>query len=157
MRVLNELKYFIASSEFKNLLEEDNFKQIYFSANQKLKHSSVGTLTDMFYKFDINPLEYMNEVPDYYNYNRKMEFFDIPNGIKIIRQQAFDGCEKLQKVTIPGSVCTIEQWAFWDCGGLQDINYNGTIGQWHQIKRVGKWNYNTGEYTIHCSDGDIKK
>lgn len=40
---------------------------------------------------------------------------------------------------------------------LTDIYYEGTIADWKAIKKADEWDYNTGNYTIHCTDGEIKK
>ena len=37
------------------------------------------------------------------------------------------------------------------------ITYTGTQAQWNAISKGSNWNYNTGSYTIHCTDGDIAK
>jgi hypothetical protein len=29
--------------------------------------------------------------------------------------------------------------------------------QWNAISKGGSWNRNTGNYTVHCTDGDIGK
>ena len=79
----------------------------------------------------------------------------ILDGVTTIGQNAFYNCESLQSVTIPKSVTSIEYSAFAYCSGLTTINYKGTKAQWNAIEKKGQWNYRTGNYTIHCTDGDI--
>lgn len=45
----------------------------------------------------------------------------IPNGVEIIEQYAFNGCESASSATIPSSVTTIGVKAFDDCSKLKDI------------------------------------
>ena len=60
-------------------------------------------------------------------------------------------------VTIGGSVTYIGENAFAYCSRLTSITFNGTIAQWNAISKYNQWNYGTGNYTIHCTDGDIPK
>lgn len=81
----------------------------------------------------------------------------IPESVKFIGQVAFDGCSSLTSIIIPDSVTSIGDGAFNDCSSLKSITFNGTKAQWNAISKDNYWNYNTGNYTIHCTDGDIAK
>lgn len=93
----------------------------------------------------------------------------IPQGVSAIGVDSFGYCYNLTSVTIPESVNYILHAAFWDCHSLKDIYYNGTTQQWNAIvKEVGEysntttktdasWNAYTGNYTVHCYDGQIEK
>ena len=63
----------------------------------------------------------------------------------------------LQKITIPVSMTVVQPYAFDECADLTDIYYEGTMEQWNRITFGEHWNDETGNYTIHCSDGDITK
>ena len=54
-------------------------------------------------------------------------------------------------------VTSIEREAFWGCESLTSITYKGTKAQWNQIEKGIRWDEDTGNYTIHCTDGDIEK
>lgn len=45
----------------------------------------------------------------------------IPNGVEIVSQEAFSGCEKLTDVILPDSLKSIEFWAFNFCNGLTSL------------------------------------
>ena len=81
----------------------------------------------------------------------------IPDSVTSIGYTAFYNCSGLTSVTIPDSVTSIGDFAFYDCTGLTSITFNGTIKQWKAIRKGGNWNYNTGNYVVHCTDGDISK
>ena len=81
----------------------------------------------------------------------------IPDSVTLIGGSAFAGCERLTSVTIGNSVTSISSFAFQGCSNLTSITFNGTKAQWNAITKGPDWNYATGNYTIHCTDGDIPK
>ncbi len=81
----------------------------------------------------------------------------IPDSVTSIDMSTFSGCTALTSITIPNSVTRIGYGAFYGCAGLTNITFNGTIAQWNAISKGTNWNSGTGNYTIHCTDGDISK
>lgn len=91
----------------------------------------------------------------------------LSDKIKTIGIHAFGDCYNLKSITIPISVTNILHGAFWNDYNLKDIFYEGTIEQWHAINKENgtyantnedaSWDAYTGNYTVHCSDGDITK
>ena len=83
----------------------------------------------------------------------------IPDQVTTLQDGVFHGCTSLTQVTIPASVTSIEDWAFCNCSALTDIYYLGTTAQWNAIKKADgmftSWNQNAGNFTVHCTDGDI--
>lgn len=90
-----------------------------------------------------------------------LENVTIPNGVRIIGNSAFKGCESIESVTIPGTttggVTSIGNEAFYGCSGLTKIIYASTKAKWRAISKGTDWDYNTGNYTIYCTDGNIPK
>ena len=81
----------------------------------------------------------------------------IPDSVTSIPAYAFYDCSGLTSITIPDSVTSIGSEAFEYCSGLTSITYNGTKAQWNAIDKDYGWNYYTGNYVVHCTDGDISK
>ena len=83
--------------------------------------------------------------------------FTIPESVTSIAWSAFFGCESLTSIEMGESVTSIGMEAFVSCTSLISINFDGTVTQWNAIAKDTAWNYNTGSYTIYCSDGEIAK
>ena len=81
----------------------------------------------------------------------------IGDGVTSIGNYAFCKCTLLTNITIPDSVTWIGACAFSLCDSLTSISFDGTVEQWNAIKKGDDWNYNTGNYTIYCTDGKIAK
>lgn len=72
-----------------------------------------------------------------------------------IGKHAFYGCTNLHTVYIYQA--NIGEYAFANCTSLTDIHYNGTKAEWNAGTFGRGWNENTGNYTVHCTDGNINK
>ena len=70
---------------------------------------------------------------------------------------AFCGNENITSIKIPSSVYKIRSAAFAECKNLTDITFDGTKDEWNAVSKDEKWDYGTGNYTVHCTDGDIEK
>ncbi|MCM1440967.1 MAG: leucine-rich repeat domain-containing protein [Roseburia sp.] len=83
--------------------------------------------------------------------------YQIKQGTLTIGGSAFYGCKSLTSITIPDSITTIDDYAFCNCSELTEIHFNGTKAQWNSITKISTWNSNTGNYTVYCTGGEIKK
>ena len=95
------------------------------------------------------------EIPSNAFFYSDLEMIDIPNGITVIGDDAFNGCYKLNSVVIPESITDIETRAFKNCKKLESITYKGTIEQFALIAKGT--DYKTGVASIcvvHCTNGD---
>lgn len=82
---------------------------------------------------------------------------ELPDDITTIESFAFVGDVNLESIQIPNSVTSIGDEVFFYCENLTDIIFNGTKIQWNAIKKGDNWDKGTGNYTVHCTDGDITK
>ena len=85
-----------------------------------------------------------------------LETIAIPEGVTYVGT-AFYGCESLVSISLPESLTSMDGEAFAYCTNLSTINYNGTKALWNLMSRGADWDSNTGNYIIHCTDGDIAK
>lgn len=69
----------------------------------------------------------------------------------------FSGCTNFSSVTIGANVKSIGEYAFLACSLLTSIEYKDKKKQWNGITKGDNWYLNTGNFTIHCSDGDLCK
>jgi len=98
-----------------------------------------------------------------------LQEFSINDGVQIIGYGFLNECTSLKSLTIPASVTHIPVNMCRQCVNLKDIYYGGTVEQWTKVIQnyvVGKyrqpetsyeWHNESGEFTIHCTDGDIEK
>lgn len=81
----------------------------------------------------------------------------IPDGVTSICDYAFHYCDRLASIVIPDSVTSIGYSAFHGSYRLTSITFEGTKAQWNAISKGDFWNRDTGNYTVHCTDGNIAK
>ncbi len=66
-------------------------------------------------------------------------------------------CPNLEKMTITSNIMAFYKNAFEGCEKLTEIHFQGTVEQWNAIAKGEDWDKNTGDYTVYCTDGEIKK
>jgi len=79
----------------------------------------------------------------------------ISDSVTSIGDYAFSSSSSLTSVTIPDSVTSIGDFAFYSCNSLTSITYDGSKEQWHAIEKNSSWKRDTGNFTVHCTDGDL--
>ena len=106
-----------------SLLNDNNFLELYkIIRNSELGEYGVSALTDVLTQAKIDPLIYMDEIPDKcFEYCDDLISIDIPNNVKSIKSSAFADCHNLTNITIPNSVTSIDYMAFYNCWKLTSI------------------------------------
>ena len=120
MEIDEKLRKYITENE--ELINTNNFKDLYrgvVSAGVKLAH--LHELTEILYLAGIDPLQYLEKVPEVFLLNSTQSSVDIPDNIKIIGDFAFMAAKYLKKVHIGNSVTAIGDGAFKECGSLPEI------------------------------------
>mgnify|MGYP003296919730 CR=1 FL=1 len=81
----------------------------------------------------------------------------IPEGVAVIEDETFAFCSALTSLTLPKTVEKIGYSVISNCEVLRDIYFEGTAAEWFAIEKDEQWDAFTANYTVHCSDEDIKK
>lgn len=112
------------------LLNAYDFKKLYDVASKSLMNMQmyISNLTYLLMAAGINPLKYMDEIPNNYlvHINDLMSI-DIPYNIKNIGKHAFRDCKNLETVVISNGVTSIGNHAFSGCSGLTSITIPDSV------------------------------
>ena len=79
----------------------------------------------------------------------------LPKELSVISNYSFFGCTSLRTVTLRGGVGQIKDFAFMSCSALADICFPGGTEEWNGLSKGKDWDTDTGDYTVHCTDGDV--
>lgn len=88
---------------------------------------------------------------------KNIESIEIGANITTINSETFYNCSKLKQVKFGAHIVEIQSWAFAKCSELQDIYFEGSIEQWKTLLENSEtdWDEMAGNYTIHCTNGNI--
>ena len=76
-----------------------------------------------------------------------------------IYPDSFKNCQRIKSITVPKTIKMYED-SFNYCISLKDIYFLGTMAEWNAldfVKSNVQWVSGINGYTVHCSDGVIKK
>ena len=74
--------------------------------------------------------------------------FTIPEGVEIIKNNAFESCQNLVKLTLPSTLQELGERCFYDCKNLKSIVIPKTI------KKIGNNLFLTNENKIYYSGSE---
>ena len=83
--------------------------------------------------------------------------YTVHSNVKYVGQTALANCEALTKVTLPAGVTVLAEGALQHCEKLVNIQFQGTSEDWNNVSKGYLWDYETGNYTVTCSDGTVAK
>lgn len=142
----------------KSYIDELNLDDLYRHADLYNDINGVlvtSRLTRLLYNIDIDPLDYLTEVPDYFmaNVQTRMNLI-LPNNITAINNFAFFE-SWLHSLTIPTTCNYFGGRIFEGCKNLGYINYKGTISEFRSIRKDTKWRLNieSSPVWVKCVDG----
>ena len=124
------LKKFLSKPEVQEALKDFNIESLYNLYVVYIRDNWVGDpsiLTQLLNTLNIDPLNYLDYIPDYFLRQSEIKSIIIPSYIKSIRRDAFAGCTGLTSVTIPDSVTSIGEAAFCDCSSLTSITIPNSV------------------------------
>lgn len=118
---------FLSDPDTERMLKNSDIKGLYdsYASYRDFYRVAKGCkITQLLNSLGIDPLKYLDYIPDCFLLASGIKSITIPNHIKSIRQYAFAYCDSLTSITIPDSVTSIEWRAFSGCTGLTSV----TIG-----------------------------
>lgn len=186
MKITDELQDFLNDSANYRLVNENKFTNLYeniYEHSKKWKDTSlIQEFTLLLYNAGIDPLQYMEEVPNMFLYNslytrdgtinQLKTNFIIPDNVIDIGAAAF-AYSCITKIKIPDSVKIIHDVAFmgtrltevelgtgikfiyenvFNQTGIKVIKYKGTMEQWNKIT-IAPENDRLFLAIIECDDG----
>lgn len=111
--------------ENKQLIEKDEWVTFYEKVNEvsgSILVTDVGEMTTVFLKAGVNPLSYIDKVPERFLLGQPIKSFEIPEGITEIGDFAFMLCEDLIHIATPSALTSIGKGAFSQCKKLKQIS-----------------------------------
>jgi hypothetical protein len=96
-------------------------------------------------------------IGDYAFHSSGLASIVVPEVVRSIGRMAFANNFNMVSITLPGELTAISDAMLSYCSELTEIYFLGTMEQWNALKKGAHWNYETGSYTVHCSDGDMAK
>lgn len=111
------LKRFLSEPDIQRALQKSDLSVIYGKVHIEL----ASEFTQLMNSLNIDPLEYLNYIPNWFLSNTTIRSITIPTYIKRIGSGAFQNCVQLTHITIPDSVIDIGTEAFAYCKGLTSI------------------------------------
>lgn len=129
MKISEELKSFLEDRSNRELLNNYSFKELYRKLlTQGMTPGITGEFTSLMYEIDVDPLLYLDEVPNkFLLYDENIKNVEIPTNIISIGGYAFYGCRSLTNITIPNSVTSIAYSAFCGCSSLTSITIPNSV------------------------------
>lgn len=126
-------------------IDANEWDAVYKSAISELSGEGIGDFTTSIYAAGIDPLAYLEYVPQHYLYystlvnpelpegikeidhaafsNSAIEALDIPNSCERVFSHACSSCEQLKSVHLGDTVKSIGANAFFNCRNLSEINF----------------------------------
>ena len=180
-RYINKIKEIVNDPEVKVAINTKNFEKVYKIFYEDAVASALNAipyLTRIFYNVGIDPLLYMEKVPEYFliyqgkisqiNIPKNIKVIgrgsfigtkiinlDIPEGVEIIEQDAFAACKFLTNIKLPSTLRAVEIRAFNGCPNIRNIKYAGTKKEFQSLfyNDLEDLNY---KIVITCQDGKMK-
>ena len=110
-----------------NLIDNCQFDEFQEEVELQLfTQMQVSSIYQTLYKAGIDILPYVTRVPRYFMYRADIKNIVIPSNIKVIDQEAFAG-SSLESITINDGVKIIKDYAFNECKNLKQLVYPSSI------------------------------
>lgn len=120
--------WILTDPKVKEWLQKSSWKALYDACYWQFNFSTIGLLTSLLIEAGVNPFNSLTScgntsVPSGIFYRGKgLSKIVIPDGIKVIEDNAFKFSRGLKKVVLPQTLKEIGSYAFYDCQDLEEIN-----------------------------------
>ena len=122
MEMDTQLKSFLNDPQTQYLINNNKWEEVYIKLQETVSLKYSGEFTRLLLASEIDPLEYINYIPDFYLWDSEdITNFKIPSNITNIGIKAFAYCESLTNIIIPNSVTNICRGVFEGCSSLTNV------------------------------------
>lgn len=121
------LKMLLSEPEIQEALRKSDFNTLYRELQEKVPYSGVGEFTQLLVNLNIDPLNYLDHIPNSFLTSTSIKNINIPDHITSIDEFAFAHCGSLTSITIPNSVTSISSYVFTHCEKLKSITIPNKI------------------------------
>ena len=120
----NHTKDFLQREDIQEYLQQENLDAVFdeWSKEYLTKYLRKFFESDV----NINPLDYMTQVPPGYFFNEDFTKIFIPEGVEVLHRNCCSILRALEEVHLPSTITRIFDGSFDDCTNLSKIYYNGT-------------------------------
>jgi len=121
------------SSEFLSLLKTPYIREALVNKDFKYLYKNIQSdLVPQFSYFcydvlKVDPLQYMDYVPEWFFKELPINTFTIPDNIKSIEYKAFYDCNNMEEIDFGDGVTIIGDYSFHNCRGLTSINIPNSV------------------------------
>lgn len=143
-KIIKQVEEFLKKEEVGDLINSLKFQDLYRLASRSLHYMNIGKMTDIFYEAGLDPLKYMDSVPNNFRSYSDASEVHVPSNVDFVGDKAFqcmnnltdlkidEGptslgeeafflCEKLSHIDLPNSLTTIQSHCFKSCMSLVDV------------------------------------
>ena len=124
-KVLPSLLKFI--QDHSKSINDNNFEELYNLISYGHYDFEIYDFTELLLSAGIDPLPYMETIPDNFATYSEIMHRKFPNSIKEIGDEAFRSNLKLETVVFPNNLIAIGENAFRNCKELQEIILPDTV------------------------------
>lgn len=115
------LKRLLSDFKIQEALRKSDFNTLYRELQEKVPYSGVGEFTQLLVNLNIDPLNYLDYIPNSFLTSTSIKKINIPDHITSIGEFAFAHCGSLTSITIPNNVTSISSYVFTHCEKLKSI------------------------------------
>ena len=103
-----------------NYIENEEFDKLFKLVQDTFIPKTVGELGAVLESAGLQPIKYLDFIPEGYYFMNTMESYNVPENINKISYQSF-AYSDLKQINIPGNVKVIEDEAFRSCDFLHTV------------------------------------